>query len=267
MNESLIQSYLSSQNKFHLHVFNEIDSTNSFLVNLGNKGAPEWSVAVTEKQIAGKGRLNRKWESPEGVGLWLSILLRPDIHPDQSNLINLLCAMSLSDFLEQKIKSTVETDININLKWPNDLLVNRKKLSGILLQTSIISERVSFLVLGIGLNVNQSVDDFSDELKKRAISLRMITNVELERELLFAEFLEFFYKNYYLYFPENQNEIVNSYRKKVLYQNEMIKVNFNEKQVEGIFKGLTSNGYLILQIGEEEKIISTGEIVQKELSR
>lgn len=261
MDESLIRSNFKSPNKFHLHVFNEIDSTNSFLVNLGNRNEPEWTIAVAEKQNAGKGRLNRKWESPEGVGLWFSVLLRPDIHPDQSHLVNLLCAISLSDFLEHKIKSATGKDIDINLKWPNDLLIDGKKLSGILLQTSIMAEKVGFLVLGIGLNVNQNINDFPDDLKDRAISLKIITNVEWNRDLLLAEFMEYLYENYNYYFPENQDEILNIYQAKVLYKNEIITLNYDGSHVKGIFKGLSSTGYLILQIGEEEKIITTGEII------
>lgn len=261
MDESLIRSNLKLSENFHLYVLNEIDSTNSFLGQLGNKDALEWTVVVAEKQTAGKGRLSRKWQSPAGVGLWFSILLRPNIRPDDCHLLNLLIAVLLADYLERKIKSITGKKIDINLKWPNDLYIKNKKLAGILLQTSITATKVNFLVLGIGLNVNQGLVDFPNELKKKAVSLRMETDKIWDREELLSEFLEFFHENYNFYFPEKQKEILDLYQNKVLFKNEIITVDFNGNKVEGIFKGLSSQGYLILQNGKEERIITTGEMV------
>ena len=261
MDESLIRSKLKSPENFNLHVLDEIDSTNSYLAHLGNKDALEWTVVVAEKQTAGKGRLSRKWESPAGMGLWFSILLRPNIKPDDCHLLNLLIAVLLSDYLEQKIKSVTGKKIDVNLKWPNDLYIDNKKLTGILLQTSITAAKVNFLVLGIGLNVNQDLTDFPNELREKAVSLKMETEKIWNREELFTEFLEFLYKRYNFYFPEKQKEILDLYQKKVLFKNEMITVDFNGNKVKGIFKGLSSQGYLILQSGEEERIITTGEMV------
>jgi BirA family biotin operon repressor/biotin-[acetyl-CoA-carboxylase] ligase len=261
MEESLIRTNLSVSKRFRLHVFDKIDSTNSYLVELGRKDGPEWSVAVAEEQVAGRGRMNRSWESHRGVGLWFSILLRPEIKVDYCHLVNLFAALSLSDFLEQKIKSTVGKQININVKWPNDLLVNHKKLCGILLQTNILADRVNFLVLGIGLNVNQTENDFADKIKESAVSLKIATQINWNREELLAQFLGYFYQNYYHFFPERQHELMDLYQEKVLYKNQVVTVSLNGRSVSGVFKGLTPQGYLILNREGEERIISTGEIV------
>lgn len=261
MKEPLIYSNLNSSERFHLHVFDEVDSTNAYLVEKGKEGAPEWSVAVAEKQIVGRGRLDRGWDSPEGVGLWFSILLRPAIKADHCHLVNLFAALSLSDFLEQKIKSTIGRKIEVKVKWPNDLLMNYKKLCGILLQTNILAEKVNFLVLGIGLNVNQTESDFADEIKESAVSLKMATQIDWNREELLARFLDYFYENYYHFFPEGRQELLDLYKEKVLYKNQVVTVSLNGRSVSGVFKGLTPQGYLILNHEGEERIISTGEIV------
>jgi len=260
MDEFLIRSGLKSPDRFHLRVFEEIDSTNLYLMELGKRDAPEWTVAVSEEQTRGRGRLDRNWESPAGVGLWFSILLRPNIKPDDCHLVNLLSAVSLADYLEQQIRGKMAGNFNIGLKWPNDLFINDKKLSGILLQSNISAERINFLVLGIGLNVNQAEMDFPDEIREKAVSLRMATSHEWSREELLAGFLEFYYENYYRFLAMNKKEIIELYTKKVLYMGEDIIIRMNGETIGGVFKGLTPQGYLVLQSGDEEKIITTGEI-------
>jgi BirA family biotin operon repressor/biotin-[acetyl-CoA-carboxylase] ligase len=260
MNESLIRSGLKSFDRFHLHVIEEIDSTNLYLMEQGKKDAPEWTVAISEEQTRGRGRLDRRWQSPAGVGLWFSILLRPAISPDDCHLVNLLSAVSLADYLEQQIRGKMAGDFNIGLKWPNDLFIRGKKLSGILLQSNISAGRIHFLVLGIGLNVNQTVMDFPDKIREKAVSLRMATGHKWSREKLLAGFLEIFYEKYYRFLPLKKKDIIESYLKKVLYMDEEISININGKTIGGVFKGLTPQGYLVLQSGNEEKIITTGEV-------
>lgn len=260
MNESLIRSGLRSPDNFKLHVFEEIDSTNSYLLELGKRNSPEWTVAVSEMQTMGRGRLDHSWESPSGVGLWFSILLRPDISAEDCHLVNLLAAVSLANYLERHISNMTGKELNVGLKWPNDLLINGKKLSGILLQSNISAERASLLVLGIGLNVNQTELDFPHEIREKAISLRMITSREWNREELLSGFMEYYYENYYRYLPKKKEEIIELYMKKVLYLDQKISINLNGKMATGVFGGLTPQGYLIIQNGELERIVTTGEI-------
>lgn len=260
MNKSLIRSGLKFPDRFHLHIFEEIESTNSYLVEQGKNDSPEWTVAVSEAQTRGRGRLDRNWESPAGVGLWFSILLRPPLKPDDCHMVNLLSAISLENYLERQIRSKVGEEVNIRLKWPNDLFIGGRKLSGILLQSNLSAERVNFLVLGIGLNVNQTEIDFPEELRKKAISLRMATSYEWNREELLSGFLEIFYENYYRISPLNKKEIIELYTKKVLYIGEDIIISKNGETLRGVFKGLTPQGYLVLQNGNKERIITTGEI-------
>jgi BirA family transcriptional regulator, biotin operon repressor / biotin---[acetyl-CoA-carboxylase] ligase len=260
MDESLIRSGLRSPDHFQLHVFEEIDSTNSYLLELGKRNLPEWTMAVSEMQTRGRGRLDRSWESPSGVGLWFSILLRPNIRPEDCHLVNLLGAVSLADYLERYISNIIGKELNIGLKWPNDLFSNGRKLSGILLQSNISSERTNLLVLGIGLNVNQTKLDFPHAIREKAISLRMLTNREWNREELLAGFLEYYYENYYRYLPKKREEIIELYMKKLLYVDQKISINLSGETVTGVIRGLTAQGYLIIQNGGGERIITTGEI-------
>lgn len=261
MDERLIRPHLHLPGQGQLYVFEEIDSTNAFLIKLGRQGAPEWTIAVAERQTRGRGRLRRSWESPAGVGLWFSVLLRPDTTPAYSNLINLLAAVSLANFLEQQIEHRTGKQIPIALKWPNDLFIQEKKLCGILVQTNVTGNKVSFLILGIGLNVNHSLTHFSDEIRHSAISLKMATGCEWNREELLSRFLNHFHNQYRLYQEKGYDPILASYWEKVKFRGELVAVNLNREIVEGLFEGLTPQGFMILRCKDGRRIISSGEIV------
>lgn len=259
MDESLILSGLSDPERFHITAFKEIDSTNAYLMQLGKKGAPEWTVAVSEVQTSGRGRLGRVWHSPQG-GLWFSILLHPDLKPEYSHHINMICALSLADFLENEIKTKTNYQLSIDLKWPNDVLIQKKKLCGILLQSNIISDKINFLVVGIGINVNQTAEDFPGDLRDKATSLKIAGGRDWNRAELLGGFLEYFHKDYHYYLAQS-DLLLDSYLEKVISKGEVISLKQNGNTIKGIFKGLSPQGYLILQQGSEETVITTGEII------
>lgn len=245
---------------FRLHLFETLPSTNTFLFNLGKQGAPEWSVAVAERQTAGKGRYRRRWESPAGKSLLFSLLLRPPLETRFLNLINLFTALTLAQYLETRAREHSAAALEISLKWPNDLFIRGKKLCGILLEASFAAERLDYLVIGIGLNVNQEPGDFSEEIRPAATSLKLASGRELEREFLLAGFLEKFYEDYRRFFPGNFAPLVQLYKEKVLYLGKPISVDAGGRKIEGIFRDLTPEGYLVLERNGRETLVSAGDI-------
>ena len=156
-----------------------VDSTMDIAFNLGLEKSPEGTVVIAEGQTKGRGRLGRSWVSPKGKGIYLSIILRPELLPTEAAKLTLLSAIALCD----AIKNTTHLDANI--KWPNDVLINGKKVAGVLTELNAETDRVKFVVVGIGLNVNAK----SDTLPAGATSLRseakkQFSRVDVTKEVL-----------------------------------------------------------------------------------
>jgi len=264
MNRERIIQHLEKSDSFHVHHFKEIDSTNSYLYREAKKQLPDWSVAIAEKQTAGKGRFTRKWESPPGVGLWFSFLLHPRLKAEQLNLINILVAYTIATVLEEEIFRKRQNPVKLWLKWPNDILYQNKKLCGILLEGNFVQQKINYVVAGIGLNVNQDESDFSPELRSIATSLRLITNSLWDRDLLLARLLNALQDNYEHFLPDRPAELVKLYRQKVLFLGKRIRVAMQNKVLEGIFKEITEEGYLVLEIEKQDTLITTGDIFKIE---
>ena len=165
------------------YFFRSIDSTNRFARMLATQGAPEGTLVYAEHQSAGRGRWGRQWQSPKGLGLWFSLVLRPGRTLHAPALVTLLGAVSTATVLEKMFGS------GFTLQWPNDVMVDGKKLAGVLAETVVNAGAVTHAVLGIGLNVSQAEDDFPCDLRGRAASLAMVTGTDVDRVGLLAELL------------------------------------------------------------------------------
>ncbi|MCX7747352.1 MAG: biotin--[acetyl-CoA-carboxylase] ligase [Clostridia bacterium] len=150
----------------NIEYFNSIDSTNNYAKKIANEGCAEGTVIVAENQTAGRGRLGRAWNSPDKKGIWMSVVLHPAILPGDVGVITLAAAVAVVDALKRA------AGIKAGIKWPNDIILDGKKVCGILTEMNAEMERINFVVIGIGLNVNQAEDDFPEELRDRAVSLK-----------------------------------------------------------------------------------------------
>lgn len=179
---SKIQSYLGDS-RWQVQVFEEVTSTNTLLKELGRQGAPAGTVLVADRQTGGRGRLGRTFLSPGGVGVYLSALIRPDCAPTE--LMHLTCAVAVAmcDAVEHAF------GFRPGIKWTNDLVVGTKKLGGILTELGLDPKtgRVSYAVLGIGINCGQLPGDFDESIHDMATSVRMVLGKEADRERLIAE--------------------------------------------------------------------------------
>jgi BirA family biotin operon repressor/biotin-[acetyl-CoA-carboxylase] ligase len=163
-------------------MYSRLDSTQTTAKTLAEKGAKEGTVILAHSQKKGTGRNGKKWFSPEG-GVWLTVILRPSFTLEQANIINavftIACAKVLHSF---KIPDPT-------VKWPNDILVNGRKICGILTQTKG-GNKIEYILVGVGLNLNNEIDDFPDELRKTATSLRHETGRKIRQDKFLAMLLE-----------------------------------------------------------------------------
>lgn len=262
MDSAQIESYLSTPSVFQLEVFDEIDSTNSYLSReCKQRLLPEWLVVAAEHQSAGRGRYQRRWESPAGCALLFSLLLRPKIEVRFLNLINLFSAYCLAAYLEKISRERDQFPLTVGLKWPNDLWVDGRKLCGILLEAGFSGHELQHVILGIGLNVNQVEEDFPPQLREHAVSLHQLSGRSWDRAQLLGGFLDYYYQQYAHFFPYNYQPIVAMYEKKVLFRNQPVAIRIQEQTVRGIFSGLTPEGYLILRENGRERQITAGDVL------
>ena len=166
-----------------IRVFEQTTSTNDVIEKLARDGVKEGAVVFAESQTGGRGRLGRKWISPERKGLWFSILLRPDLRPQETTQLTVASATAL----RRAIQSV--TGLKPEIKWPNDILVGEKKVAGILTELSAELDRVKHVILGIGVNVNQDAAEFPPELRRLATSLKIESGRTIERPELAAAVL------------------------------------------------------------------------------
>ena len=166
------------------HYFNTVDSTNNYLKQQALLGAPHGTVAVADCQTGGKGRLGRSFQSPGGVGIYLSMLLRPDCPQEQ--LMHLTCAVgtAMCDALEEA------AGVRPGIKWTNDLVCEKRKLSGILVELLNDTRGKLCVIIGIGVNCCQQLTDFPEELRDRAGSLAMVTGRRIDRPKVAAAMME-----------------------------------------------------------------------------
>ncbi|MFD2209076.1 biotin--[acetyl-CoA-carboxylase] ligase [Virgibacillus halophilus] len=153
-------------------------------------GAPHGTVIIADEQTSGKGRMQRQWFSAANKGIWMSILLRPQIPLQTSPQLTLLCGTVLA--------ATFEKELNVRpfIKWPNDILINEKKVAGILTEMQAEQDRIQYVVVGIGINVNQEKKDFPEEIAQKASSLKMETGTSLDLHKMIQEILKRFEKMY-----------------------------------------------------------------------
>lgn len=162
-----------------------IDSTNNYLKRLAVEGAPDGTVAVADQQTAGRGRLGRSFQSPAGTGIYISFLLRPDLLPNKAMNLTACTAVAVCDAVERTC------GMRPQIKWTNDVLMNKRKLCGILTEMSVEGETgaLQYIVVGIGVNVNQNLEDFPPELQTIAGSVAMATGERMDRGHLTAELI------------------------------------------------------------------------------
>ncbi|MBW5446604.1 biotin--[acetyl-CoA-carboxylase] ligase [Cohnella sp. CFH 77786] len=177
----------------NVKLFEEVGSTNDEVRKLAEDGAPQGTLVIAERQTRGRGRMGRSWHSPAGKGVWMSLLLRPQLPLPLTPQLTLLAAVALSRAIARVVP------LPIGIKWPNDLLVNGRKISGILLESAAEDERLKYVVVGMGISANLDEEDYPEELREKAVSLKMATGLTVDRAELIAAVLDEFERLYALF--------------------------------------------------------------------
>lgn len=238
-----------------LYLFDRIESTNTTALTLAEQGAPEGTVILADSQTQGRGRRGRQWISPPNVNLYLSIILRPNGDPKRVGLWSLAAAVAVARMIEQT------TALPARLKWPNDILVHAKKVSGLLLESAIYSGRVKHLVLGIGLNVNLTRDVLPDFLRSSVTSLREEVGRDLDRIELLQRLLEQLELQYQSFRTEPPQKVMENYTALSETLSQTVTVQVQDREWTGNVIGLTPEGALILRKNNQAEVIIRSEDV------
>ncbi len=228
----------------------DIASTNSYLLEDASQ-LKHGTTILSENQTEGKGRMNRPWFSNKGQNITFSILLTKNLDKINPNHISLAASLAVSSAIENLYQ--LKTD----LKWPNDVLINNKKVCGILLESSSKGNEIEKIVIGIGVNVNQT--KFIGDFKIQPTSIKFELKREIVREKLLSEILNLF-EEYLHELKNNSKKILDEWRDKCRMIGERIQLEINDKKKFGTFYDLDANGFLILKTGDKLEKITTADI-------
>jgi BirA family biotin operon repressor/biotin-[acetyl-CoA-carboxylase] ligase len=242
-----------------IRVFEETTSTNDVIEKFARDGAREGVVVFAESQTRGRGRLGRKWVSPAHKGLWFSILLRPDLRPQETTQLTVASAIAL----RRAIVS--ETNLPVEIKWPNDILIRGKKVAGILTELSAEVDRVKHIILGIGIDVNLDANEFPAELKKIATSLKIESGKTIDRAQLATAILQELDFDYARVGVGKFSEVAVEWEAHCATLGKNVIVQIGGRKIRGRAESLDDDGALILRTehGRLERITGGDVTVDK----
>lgn len=234
--------------------FPETDSTNTRAKRLGDEGAVHGTLVAADRQTGGKGRRGRRWESPAGSSIYMSILLRPDIPPDQAPMLTLVMAQSTAEAIR------IQTGEEALIKWPNDIVINGKKVCGILTEMSTEIQWINHVVIGVGINVN--TEYFPEELTETATSIYLESGGKQQRSGLIAEVLKQF-ERYYAMFLEtgNLSAMQEEYNRLLVNRDREVKVLEPGNEYNGYAIGINETGELLIRTEDGQiREVYAGEV-------
>lgn len=234
--------------------YDEVTSTNTVAKQLADEGKEEGTLIVSDKQIQGKGRRGRYWESPKGSGIFMTVILKPMMKPVYASMLTLVAALALNDAI------TDLTGLEAKIKWPNDVVVNKKKVAGILTELSAEVDYINHIVVGIGVNV--SMKDFPEELKDKATSLLLESGKSIGRAQLIAktmEYLECYYERFLK--THDLSELKETYSKVLINKDQVVRILTEDESYTGVARGITDEGHLIVEKDNHERVeVYSGEV-------
>lgn len=242
-----------------LHYFSEIDSTNSYARRLAEQGASEGEIVIAESQTQGRGRLGRSWVSPPFLNLYLSLILRPKLRPVDAPQLTLMAAVALADTAGLFIGTPP------SIKWPNDILVSGKKLAGVLTESACNSERIEFIILGIGVNLNYPVALMPEFIRERATSIVTLTGNAVSREAFARRLIQDLDRCYGELEEAGFSSLAARWEALFGSRGKRVRVEMTDRTILGTAQGLDSDGALIVEDdrGERHRIVA-GDVIPAE---
>jgi BirA family transcriptional regulator, biotin operon repressor / biotin---[acetyl-CoA-carboxylase] ligase len=241
-----------------IYHFFKTESTNDVALELGHHGAPEGAVVIAEEQTAGRGRLGRDWHSERASGIYVSVLLRPAIAPASAPILTLLAGLAARE------AATSQTGLAVDIRWPNDLLLDGRKFAGILTEMYAEPDRIEFVVVGIGMNVNQ--EEMPGELAVTATSLRMASGTTHSRLELLVRLLLALEGHYNRFVTEGPEAIIERFERASTYaRGKRVRIHAPAEEYTGTTEGLEPSGILRVRRddGRLESVV-TGDVREAE---
>lgn len=249
--ESLMHTRWAGKNIVY---YEETDSTNLRIRKLGDQGAPHGTLAAADRQTSGRGRRGRTWDSPSGENIYMSILLRPQIMPERAPMLTLVMALSVAEAVRSSL------GLEVQIKWPNDIISGGKKLVGILTEMNAQIDYIDYVTVGVGINVNQT--EFPEELKSTASSLAIECGHPVKRALLVAAVMERLEENYEIFMrAEDLSGLMEKYSSMLVNRNRDVMILGAKENYRAYALGINRTGELLVrrEDGTEEAIFA-GEV-------
>lgn len=225
----------------------ETDSTNALAKREIQN--PDGTVFVSKKQTNGRGRSGNVWNSDDDNALYMSILLKPLISPDKVSKLTLVFGLAVFNALKNYA--------DVGIKWPNDIILNNKKVSGIMCEMSADSKKIDYVICGVGVNVNN--ESFSKEIEDKATSLKIETGRNFEISEIASEILNEFELLYYDFLENGLDNIINDYRSNCITLSKEVRVIINSVETKAYALDITDDGELLVRTDNGEEIVNSGE--------
>jgi BirA family biotin operon repressor/biotin-[acetyl-CoA-carboxylase] ligase len=237
-----------------IHGFRQLQSTNDLASDLAAHGADEGTIVTADQQTRGRGRHGRGWHSPPETGIYVSIVLRPEVPPEKAPGLSLVAALALTEAIKPLVGDSVR------IKWPNDVLIAERKTAGIL--TELVSHRnvVSYVIVGVGVNVNQQAGDFPEELRDRATSIRRVTRKKQSRVELLCRFLERFEKEYRRFVRHGLKPARKALRSYSTLIGRQVRLSDGRRTIEAEAVDIDAEGRLVIRRDGKETAVYAGEV-------
>ena len=263
--ESMLPEGLAVTNVVYYH---ETDSTNTRAKQAAEDGEKSGTLFITECQTGGRGRRGRTWESPAGSGIWMSLLLRPEIKPFDASMLTIVAAMGMKDAIEEIIGAgdgagdedgTGQGGIHCKIKWPNDIVLGDRKICGMLTEMSAETDWINYVVIGIGVNVNTT--EFDDSIKDMASSILLQTGSSVKRSDVVVAFARHFSRYYDEFLKEcNLSGLADDYNKALINVGRDVKIVERDGSFVAKAVGIDETGSLIVEKDGDTKRIVAGEV-------
>jgi BirA family biotin operon repressor/biotin-[acetyl-CoA-carboxylase] ligase len=240
-----------------MHLFEKVTSTNALLAELAKQGASDRTVVLAEEQTAGHGRLGKPWFSPPGVNLYASVLLRPEIPLRSAPVFSFVASLAVADAMKRE-------GVVVAIRWPNDVLVNGKKVVGTLAESSSRGTRLDFLILGVGVNLNITEDALRAALgdsARAASSLRAATGREVDRNAFAASYLDGLARWIQVHATQGAAALIAAWSDRDIMTGRRVEVRGEGEPYDGRVVGVDSDGYLVVRNGRgQRRRVVAGEV-------
>lgn len=236
----------------NIHFFEEIDSTNLQAQREAAAGAGNGTLLIADKQTAGRGRRGREWDSPAGNNVYFTLLLRPDFASDKASMVTLVMAYAVWQGIGKSLPAGAfieKLNSKNGIKWPNDIVVQGRKVCGILTEMSLSAQKIDYVAIGVGINVGKQ--QFASQLQDRAISLEEVCGEKISRSQLVANIMEAF-EQYYEQFQiiQDLSFLTTQYNACLVNKDKEISVLDPKGEYQGVAKGINQNGELLVELAD-----------------